>query len=169
MLSEAKQGRLPLRQDGRLSRLLHVLLHMEKHASPMTSETIARMLGTNSVVVRRTLAGLRDAGYVSSEKGHGGGWTLSRPLAEITLLDVYRTIGSPGFFAMGVATDDPQCLVEQAVNSALERTLGEAETLLLARLGEIAISDIAADFEKRYGAVVGGRSPSCSDHPDRSS
>lgn len=157
-----------MRQDGRLSRLLHVLLHMEKHASPMTSETIARMLGTNSVVVRRTMAGLRDAGYVSSEKGHGGGWTLSQPLAEITLLDVYRTIGSPGFFTMGVATDDPQCLVEQAVNSALERTLGEAEALLLSRFGEIAISDIAADFEKRHGAVMGGRSPSCAARPDKS-
>ncbi|WP_457581134.1 Rrf2 family transcriptional regulator [Ensifer canadensis] len=158
-----------MRQDGRLSRLLHVLLHMEKHPAPMTSETIARMLGTNSVVVRRTMAGLRDAGYVSSEKGHGGGWTLSRPLSEITLLDVYRTIGSPGFFAMGVATDEPQCLVEQAVNSALERTLDEAETLLLARLGEIAISDIAVDFERRYGAVMGSRLPSCTHHPTEQS
>lgn len=156
-----------MRQDGRLSRLLHVLLHMEKHAEPMTSERIARMLGTNSVVVRRTMAGLRDAGYVSSEKGHGGGWTLSRPLSDITLLDVYRTIGSPGFFAMGVATDEPQCLVEQAVNSALERTLGEAEALLLTRLGEIAISDIAADFERRYGAVKGDRPPSCAEDADK--
>ncbi|WP_112808147.1 Rrf2 family transcriptional regulator [Ensifer sp.] len=158
-----------MRQDGRLSRLLHVLLHMEKHAQPMTSERIAQMLGTNSVVVRRTMAGLRDAGYVSSEKGHGGGWTLSRPLSDITLLDVYRTIGSPGFFAMGVATEEPQCLVEQAVNSALERTLDEAETLLLRRLGEIAISDIAADFERRYGAARGSGSRPCADHPDRSS
>lgn len=157
---------MPLRQDGRLSRLLHVLLHMEKHAAPMTSETIARMLGTNSVVVRRTMAGLRDAGYVSSEKGHGGGWTLSRPLSDFTLLDVYRTIGSPGFFAMGVATDEPRCLVEQAVNSALERTLDEAEALLLARLGEIAVSDIAADFEQRYGAAMDNRLPSCADHPN---
>jgi hypothetical protein len=66
---------------------------------------------------------------------------------------------------MGVATDEPQCLVEQAVNSALERTLDEAETLLLARLGEIAISDIAADFERRYGAVTGNRLSSCKGHP----
>lgn len=29
------------------------------------------MLGTNPVVVRRTMAGLREAGYVKSEKGHG--------------------------------------------------------------------------------------------------
>ncbi|MCY1242560.1 Rrf2 family protein [compost metagenome] len=140
---------------------------MEKHAAPMTSETIARMLGTNSVVVRRTMAGLREAGYVSSEKGHGGGWTLSRPLSDITLLDVYRAIGSPGFFAMGVATDEPQCLVEQAVNSALERTLDEAEALLIARLGEIAISDIAADFERRYGNLTANGLPSCTRHPVR--
>jgi DNA-binding IscR family transcriptional regulator len=46
-----------VRNDSRLSRMLHVLLHMARHDAPMTSETIAKMLGTNPVVVRRTMAG----------------------------------------------------------------------------------------------------------------
>jgi DNA-binding IscR family transcriptional regulator len=62
-----------MRNDSRLSRMLHVLLHMARHDGPITSEAIGMMLGTNPVVVRRTLAGLRDAGYVRSDKGHGGG------------------------------------------------------------------------------------------------
>ena len=65
-----------MRNCSRLAQMLHVLLHMARHERPMTSEAIARMLGTNPVVVRRTMAGLRDVGYVGPEKGHGGGWEM---------------------------------------------------------------------------------------------
>ncbi|MFP8913766.1 transcriptional regulator, partial [Pseudomonas aeruginosa] len=43
-----------MRNDTRLSRMLHVLIHMARHEGPATSEAIAQMLGTNPVVVRRT-------------------------------------------------------------------------------------------------------------------
>lgn len=79
-----------MRNDGRLSRMLHVLIHMARHDGPMTSETIARMLGTYPVLIRRTMSGLRDVGYVKSEKGHGGGWTIAADLNAVTLLDVHR-------------------------------------------------------------------------------
>ncbi|AWN15819.1 Rrf2 family transcriptional regulator, group III [Salinisphaera sp. LB1] len=63
-----------MRTDSRLSRMLHVLLHMARATEPMTSVQIGAMLGTNAVVVRRTMAGLRKAGYVDAEKGRHGGW-----------------------------------------------------------------------------------------------
>ena len=55
--------------DARLSRMLHLLIHMGRMEGPLTSDDAAMMLGTNPVVVRRTMAGLRDAGYVRSMKG----------------------------------------------------------------------------------------------------
>ena len=142
-----------MRQDSRLSRLLHVMLHMEGHSGPITSEVISTMLGSNPAVVRRIMAGLREAGYVTSEKGHGGGWTLARPLSEITLLDVYRALGPAEIFAFGLANPTPQCLVEQAVNSAMRTALEEAEQTLLTRFGEIALSDIASDFRQRSDGI----------------
>ncbi|WP_163874336.1 Rrf2 family transcriptional regulator [Rhizobium laguerreae] len=138
-----------MRNDSRLSRMLHVLIHMEKHQHSATSDMIAKMLNTNPVVVRRTMAGLREQGYVRSEKGHGGGWTLVRPLSDITLLDVYRAIGEPNLFAIGPADDQPQCLVEQAVNVALGDAMKEAQALLLRRLGGVTLDKIAADFEAK--------------------
>ena len=48
-------------------------------------EVLAKAMHTNPVVLRRVMAGLRDRGFVRSEKGHGGGWTLARDLSEITL------------------------------------------------------------------------------------
>lgn len=122
---------------------------MQQHGEPMTSEQIGQMLGTNPTVVRRTMAGMREAGYVSSVKGHGGGWTLTRPLSEVSLLDVYTALGAPELFALGIATDAPTCLVEQAVNGALGRTLEEAQRQILVRFGEVKLSDLAADFELR--------------------
>jgi len=141
-----------MRSDSRLSRMLHVLLHMARHEGPMTSETIARMLQTNPVVVRRTMAGLRDAGYVRSEKGHGGGWALAADLANVSLLDVHRAVGGPRLFAIGNEHANPSCAVEQVVNAALENAMTEAETLLLARLGAVSLAELATAFDVRCAA-----------------
>lgn len=142
-----------MRRDSRLSRMLHVLIHMDRHDNLATSEVLARMLGTNPVVVRRTMAGLRDEGLVQSEKGHGGGWKLVRTLDEITFLDVHRALGSPSIFAIGLSCDHPECLVEQAVNAALGDALQDAEALLLARFGSVTLAELASDFDQRFSSV----------------
>jgi DNA-binding IscR family transcriptional regulator len=133
--------------------MLHLLIHMAQAEGPLTSEAAAVMLNTNAVVVRRTMAGLRDAGYVSSVKGHGGGWSLTRGLASITMLDVHRALGENRIFALGPANPAPDCLVEQAVNGSLEDALRQAEAVLLRRLSEITLADIATDFERRMAGL----------------
>lgn len=67
-----------MKRSDRLSVALHVLLHMaDRGSEPMTSAEMAACVETNPVVIRRTFAGLREAGIVSSDKGHGGGWRLA--------------------------------------------------------------------------------------------
>ncbi|MHC8306313.1 Rrf2 family transcriptional regulator [Pseudomonas sp. PB3P13] len=139
-----------MRTDTRLSRMLHVLIHIARHDQPATSDTIAQMLGTNPVVVRRTMALLKEEGYVRSEKGHRGGWSLAKPLAQITLLDIHQALGSSSLFAIGLSTDHPECLVEQAVNAALTDAFDAAQALLIARLGRVTLEQLAGDFEERY-------------------
>lgn len=139
--------------DARLSRMLHLLIHMGRREGPVTSEAAAAMLGTNPVVVRRTMAGLREAGFVSSVKGHGGGWSLTRALDDLTMLDVHRALGENRIFALGPADPEATCLVEQAVNGSLESALREAEALLLRRLAEVSLADIAADFDHRIAEL----------------
>ena len=142
-----------MRNDSRLSRMLHVLLHMARHEHPMTSEALAGMLGTNPVVVRRTMAGLRDAGYVRSEKGHGGGWVITAGLEAVSLLDIHHAVGGPRVFAIGNEHPDPDCAVEKAVNAALEGALREAESLLIARLSAISLAELARDFDTHCAAA----------------
>lgn len=134
--------------------MLHVLLHMARHEGPATSETIAKMLGTNPVVVRRTMAGLREAGYVRSEKGHGGGWSIACDLGSVSLLDIHRAVGGPTLFAIGNESDNPGCAVEQVVNAALDDALHEAEALLIARLGMVSLATLATAFDARCQEIL---------------
>ncbi len=141
-----------MKLDSKLSSILHLLLHMAHSERPMTSEALAACLQGSPVVVRRTLAGLREAGFVSSEKGHGGGWVLACNLKTVTLRDVYDAVGAPTVFAMGHRSDNPECLVEQAVNEALSGALRDAQALLVQRLGRVTLADLAADFNRRFAA-----------------
>ncbi|WP_027803245.1 Rrf2 family transcriptional regulator [Paraburkholderia dilworthii] len=137
-----------MRTDSRMSRTLHALIHMERADGPLTSEALAEMLATNPVVVRRMFGGLRDAGYVQSEKGHGGGWLLVRPLEQITLLDVYRAVGEPPLFSSLVSEDHPDCLVERAVNAHLSATLREAQSALLAEFEKVTLAMLSSKFKR---------------------
>ncbi|WP_102958966.1 RrF2 family transcriptional regulator [Mangrovicella endophytica] len=141
-----------MRQDSRLSGVLHVLLHMAEHNGPVTSEVLARAMDTNPVVLRRVMAGLREQGFVQSEKGHGGGWMIACDLSAVTLRDVYDALGRPSLLAIGHRSDNPGCLVEQAVNAALGATFAEAEALLLQRFGDVTLAALSADFHARLAA-----------------
>lgn len=145
-----------MKRDGRLSGILHVLLHMAEQDGPVTSEVLARAMDTNPVVIRRIMSGLRDQGYVQSGKGHGGGWRITCDLSAVTLRDVYVALGEPTLLALGNRTEAPGCLVEQAVNAALGQAFADAEALLLARLGEVTLARLSADFHAGLAARGGG-------------
>lgn len=141
-----------MNKDTRLSGVLHVLLHLGQVTSAQTSEVLASAMGTNAAVFRRTMAGLREAGYVRSEKGHGGGWTLAKPLTEISLLDVYLALGQPGLFAIGSRNEKSGCKVEQAVNMALSETLTKAQALIVEQLASITLASLVPP--KSPGPIV---------------
>jgi len=137
-----------MNKDTRLSDVLHVLLHMAQFDEPLTSDVLAKSMGTNPAVFRRTMAGLREAGYVQSGKGHGGGWQLARPLQQISLLAVYKALGRPNLFAIGNRSDHPDCLVEKNVNAILADTMAQAEALFVQRFGEVTLDKLASNGSK---------------------
>ncbi|MEJ5083725.1 Rrf2 family transcriptional regulator [Ochrobactrum sp. MYb379] len=138
-----------MKKDSKLSGVLHVLLHMAEYKKPVTSEVLAKAMGTNPVVVRRVMSGLREQSYVRSEKGHGGGWEIACDLSKVTLHDIYNAIGKPSLLAMSNRTEMPGCLVEQAVNASLNKAFSDAEALLLKRFGEVTLAMLSADFHQR--------------------
>jgi DNA-binding IscR family transcriptional regulator len=115
---------------------------------PVTSESLAKAMQTNPVVVRRTMAGLREQGFVTSEKGHGGGWLLSCDLKKITLHDVYEAIGSPTMLAIGNRAESSECLVEKAVNTATGNAFREAEKMLISKFHNTTLADLHKVIKK---------------------
>lgn len=136
-------------QNFQLSDILHVLLHMAESEGPTTSEALAAAMKTNPVVLRRLMAGMRNAGFVTSEKGHGGGWALSCDLEQVTLDDVYQALGAPQLISLGFREDKPSCLVALAVNDALRAAIQEAEALLLRHFSDVTLAALSADFQRR--------------------
>jgi len=137
-----------MRTDSKLSRMLHVLLHMARNNKTYTSDEIAQMLVTNPVVIRRTMAGLKKAGFIHSEKGPKGGWSLVEDLSKITLFDIYNAVGEPTIFAMGNERANPDCAVERVVNAALDDAMNQAQTILLTQLKATTLADLAVEFDQ---------------------
>ncbi|WP_421021673.1 Rrf2 family transcriptional regulator, partial [Klebsiella pneumoniae] len=73
---------------------------MADAGAPLTSSQLAAMMQGDASAIRRTLGGLRELGYVKSEKGHAGGWQINCDLNKVTLLDVYVALGSPTIIAV---------------------------------------------------------------------
>lgn len=146
-----------MKRDGKLSIALHILAHLAAAgARPTVSGELAAHLGTNPVVIRRSLAGLREAGIVDSEKGHGGGWTLGRPAAAISLGEVYAALGERGDLLVAREPDPHGCLIAQTVDRALDGFYAEAEALLLRRLADVSLADITANFGHRHAEWLAG-------------
>ncbi|OPF62825.1 Rrf2 family transcriptional regulator [Hydrogenophaga sp. H7] len=145
-----------MKQNSQLSDVLHVLLHMAERDAPMTSDTLATAMQTHPVVLRRLMGGLRDAGFVGSAKGHGGGWVLTCSLEQVTLRDIHEALGAPALVSLGFREDRPECLVALAVNDALTSAVQEAEAALLRRLDGVTLAALSRDFHRRLlarGAV----------------
>lgn len=142
-----------MKKDSRLSTVLHILLHMRLSTKSMTSGQLAHCVATNPVVIRRLMGLLRQAQLVTSLPGHGGGWTLTAQLNDVTLRQLHDILGEPAIFAIGNRHERPECLIEQAVNAALGEAFNEAEALLLAYFGRITLSDLFADaIQRNQGA-----------------
>jgi DNA-binding IscR family transcriptional regulator len=121
---------------------------MDRQDGPLTSDKIADMLAANPGVIRRTMAGLREAGYVAAEKGHGGGWSLIKRLEEISLWGVYEALGEPRLFAIGVSPAGDNCPLESAADGALNEGLDVAGTAFETYLKSVTLRELVEHAER---------------------
>ena len=133
-----------MKRDSKLSLALHALGHMAAQPDrPLRSQDLAQAQSTNPVVVRRTLGLLREAGLVTSAKGHDGGWSLSRPATQITVADVYLATQDPFFTPPKGPDNPPHCAIERALHTTMDAALSQAEAALTETLRHVTIADIA--------------------------
>ena len=132
-----------MKRSARLSVALHALVHLVDKPEAVTSTILSECLMTNPVVVRRVMGELREAGIVSSTKGHDGGWRLTRAPAEVTLHDVHNALGESLLLRAESDPGDTACTIVRTVDRVMTDFLADAEALLAARLKRISLSDLA--------------------------
>src|SRR6185437_15618274 len=135
--------------NSRLTIAAHALawigLYQRQGHEVATSEQIGSSANTNPVVIRRLLGELRRAGLVESRRGVGAGWSLTRELESITLLDVYEAVEPGPLFAMHHATPDQGCVVGFGIRPAMQGTYDRIEKTLRGELARTTLADVLRD------------------------
>ncbi|MFE9725842.1 Rrf2 family transcriptional regulator [Streptomyces sp. NPDC005794] len=145
--------------NSRMSLAVHILtwLAYDRRGTDnevATSQRIAGSVDTNPVVIRRCLGQLKDAGLVTVIRGRGGGWSLARAAADITLLDVYRSLPDEPVFGMHASTPDAGCDVGAGIQSALADVYQEATDALCRSLRETTVADMLCKTMAAHAATA---------------
>jgi Rrf2 family protein len=108
----------------------------------LTSSEVAASVNTNPVVIRRCLGDLRRAGLVSVIHGAGAGWSLARPVAEITLLQVYDAVGHESPFGLHHTEPNLECPVGRGIRPALSQVYDGIDQAMRRELALVSVADV---------------------------
>lgn len=115
----------------------------------VTSDFLAGSTNVNPVVIRRILGQLKAAGLVEVARGSGGA-SVSRPLDEISFLDIYHAVecvenGELFHFHENPNTD---CPVGRNIHRVLDDKLMRVQEAMEAELSSITLEDVMQDTRK---------------------
>ena len=83
------------RTDYAIRALLMLAQEAQSAGAPISVETLARRQTLPRKFLEAILRDLRRAGIVDSQRGPTGGYTLSRPAAQISLGAIFRAVDGP--------------------------------------------------------------------------
>ncbi|OWA35599.1 transcriptional regulator [Saccharibacillus sp. O16] len=117
-----------------------------------TSEMIASSVNTNPVVIRRITGMLGRAGLVEARAGVAGA-RLRKPLADITLLEVYQAVNGMGEGELFAVHDspNPNCEVGRNIQAAMNPIFIAAQRALEQVLEQTTVADVAGDISQLEG------------------
>lgn len=132
--------------NSRLTIAVHALawlaLAQRRRTDRLTSDQVAASVNTNPVIIRRSLGELNRAGLVRVRRGAAAGWSLARPPAQITLLDVYDAVEREPLFALHHTEPNLECPVGRGIRPALGEVYGSVEAELRRALARTSVADV---------------------------
>jgi Rrf2 family protein len=144
--------------SSRFAVAVHVLTLMAwAEDEPLKSEQVAESVQTNPVVIRRMLCELAESKLVVSQTGAMGGSKLARDPDQITLLEIYQAVESPGVFSLHRHPPSRSCPVGVNIGSVLNEVLDEVDSAVEKVLANITIKDVVSRLRPCVGSSNGRR------------
>ena len=128
--------------DTRFSSAIHMLILIAGAETPMTSEQIARSVGTNGSHIRKLALLLKKQGVIESRRGVGG-FRLLVPPEELTLLRVYRAIAETDRVRVFDLHRNPsdRCVVGRHIRPVLTDVFRDIEQQAERELQRLTLAD----------------------------
>lgn len=136
--------------SSRFTLAVHIILcidHFNKD-NKVTSEFLASSTNVNPVIIRNILGQLRKSGIIKTSRGTGGS-ELARPLSEITLLDLYKSVECVENGELFSFHEKPNklCPVGRNIHNVLDNKLEQVQKAMEDELNKINLSDIEIDLD----------------------
>lgn len=132
-----------------------MVIALESHTHKVTSDHIADSVGSNPVIIRKTLGQLKAAGLVEVARGRGGAFLAKTP-ETITLLDVYQATDSQGEGGQlfGFHKDiNPNCPIGYSMHSILDDKLQAAQSALENQLKQTTLEQLMIQSNNISGVL----------------
>jgi len=137
-----------MKMSGGVEWAVHCCVVLSQAEGPVPTQRLAEYHGISRTYLAKHLQQLSRAGLVSSTEGRVGGYLLTRPGEEITVLDVVQAIdgAEPAFRCTEIRMNGPFPPTGQACKRpcGVNRVMQAAEQAWRAALREVTIADLAA-------------------------
>ncbi|GAA4557589.1 RrF2 family transcriptional regulator [Planotetraspora kaengkrachanensis] len=135
---------------------VHCCVVLTSVAAPVPAARLAELHQVSPTYLAKQLQALARAGLVFSVQGKSGGYVLSRPPAEITLLDVVEAIDGPepAFVCTEIRQRGPMATPAEYCTTPcpISRAMAASESARRDALRSVTIAGLAEQVEAGSGA-----------------
>lgn len=135
--------------SSRFTLAIHILSCVDTFSrdQKVTSDFLAASTNVNAVIVRKILSQLKSAGLVEVARGTGG-TTITKPLSEITFLDVYRAVECIEEDTLFHFHENPnsKCPVGRNMHKVLDSKLVQVQNAMEQELASITLENVEEEM-----------------------
>ncbi len=136
--------------DTRFSSAIHTLILISEAETPMTSEEIAKSVGTNASYIRKVTSLLKRKGIIESRRGVSG-FQLLIPPRKLLLYDIYLAVSETDQVHVFDLHQNPsdRCIVGKHIRPVLSEVFRSVEEKAEQELKNTTLADCIDRMRKQ--------------------
>lgn len=153
-----------MKMSGGVEWAVHCCVVLSQASDPVPAQRLAEFHGISRTYLAKHLQQLSRAGLVRSVEGRVGGYALTRPAGEVSVLDIVLAIegSAPAFRCTEIRQNGPLAATGEACARpcGVARVMQAAEQAWRASLATVTVADLAATVaaDSGPGTLVAMRS-----------